>query len=279
MKKMVDFKVRQLGLMLLLILSVLNLFSCKNAHEKTFEELQSEYALIGDYHEMGLNYILDDLKESCINKETKPGIDQMSKTIKASSVRFTVEILGLNQESEESILRLQESFKLNIAKSDLNESLLTLIDPQVSLSDKQVYYLSELDKLLSENIYDIYQCINAIRNLEYHIYNNCSPEEIPLLFIATSIGANSIAYWYNNFDIWESEIDMTEVSASKGTMHKEWFWGALSRMGKADIAGGLVGAGFGALAGGVGAIPGALAGACNSSGICGLVVIYEHLTE
>ena len=278
MEKTVRLRVKHLGIMLMLYL--VQSFSCKkNIHEKPLSELQFEYSLIGDYHQSGLEFILEAVKETPISNEKEPWFDQVYKTISTSSVRFTIKTLGLKPESEKTLLELQESITPKFSKSALDGSLISLTNLEGTLTERQVQYLEEIDLLLSENYYDVNQYINGFKNLENQIYFSCSPKELPLLFIATSVGASSITYWYNNLETWENEIDMSEVSAYKGTMHKEWFWGALGRMGRADIAGGLVGAGFGALAGGVGAIPGGLAGACQSSAICGIVVIYEHVAE
>jgi hypothetical protein len=279
MKKVNVLVVRHLELMLFLVLWIIIASSCKKEREITLEEIQAEYSLIGNYHQMGLNFILENLKDNCQYNDVNCDINKLSKTVLISSAQFTIQKLGLSNDSEPSILKLEESINMDFVKSDLDASLIDLIANQIPLTGNQIIYLSKLDLIISNISSNIDLCINSIKNLEYQIYNNCSKEEIPLLFTATSIGANSIVYWYNNYDIWESNIALPELVEKKGTMQKEWFWSALNRMGKADIAGGLVGGCIGALAGGIGAIPGALSGACTASGNCGLVVLYEHLTQ
>jgi len=168
---------------------------------------------------------------------------------------------------------------LSIMKSDDPQTIIDMMNGQRPLTTNEVHYLTKLDVILTNVSSGVGQCVNSIRNLEYEIFSSCSDEEINFLFTATAIGANSVEYWYNNYDIWAEELQMPELIDKKGINHKDWFWSSLTRMGRMDILGGITGAALGAIAGGVGAIPGALSGACIASGNCGLMCLYEHLIE
>jgi hypothetical protein len=279
MKNVGTYYVSQLVATVVLGVWLVSLSSCNKVHDKSFEELRSTYSMIGDYHQLGLDYILEDLKKVCNNSGDKPNFNELSTAIKYSSARFTSKVLKLDSASEKNLIGLQESISVDFVKTDEDPDLVTSVLDKMTLTSKEILYLSRLNYILSNINYNLDQCVSNIGNLEYEIYNNCSTEEISCLFTATSIATNSVVYWYNNYELWYNELNISEILPMKGTMDKTWFWGALCRMGKADIVGGITGGCIGAIVGGIGAIPGALAGACNASGNCGIVCLYEHLTQ
>lgn len=275
------------GIFLCLTTSVGNNFvslpiNCILVHKKNqvpFEELTSYYTELGNNHQYGLNCILEDLKAATSESDERLNMEQLFKEVQETSIDFTIEKLGLDNSFENGLLKVQESIKISLTKSDNNQGIVEMMIGQIQLTDNEIRYLKRLDLILSSVSDGIDQCICNIRNLEYEIYSSCSSSEIEFLFTATAIGANSLEYWYNNYDIWAEELHMPELIDKKGIAHKEWFWSSLSRMGRMDIIGGITGAAVGAFAGGVGAIPGALAGACYASGNCGVLCLYEHLTK
>jgi len=279
MKKVEFFMVSRLALVALSVICLSLIQSCSVEDEKSFEDLKTQYSLLGENHEIGLNLILEELKKVCKESYEKDNIDQLFETVEKTSVLFTINKLGLEPQTEKELYELQNMLDIHYSKADASQSILDMTNEQVSFTANEVLYLSKLDDILSTACYGIDQCISNISLLEHEIYSHCSYSEACRLFSATSIGANSVVYWYNNYDIWYNELELSAFDMEKGIQHREWFWSSLNRMGKADIAGGLVGGLFGALAGGVGAIPGALSGACIASGNCGLVCIYEHLIE
>lgn len=279
MEKVEFFIVSQLKTTAIICLVVLLMTSCTKTSQRSFDDLVSTYSELGDNHQLGLDCILEDLKSVYANVAEKPDPYQLSKTVKSTSARFTMEMLGLNAGIENELFKIQESINIPLAKTDVSPSILDLTNGQISFSANEIKYLARLDQILANVSSGVNQCVQNIKNLEHEIYLSCSEQEINLLFTATSIGASSIVYWYNNYDIWAQELPFLEMSDKKGIAHKEWFWASLNRMGRADIAGGLSGAFFGAFAAGIGAIPGALAGACTASGNCGLICLYEHLIE
>ncbi len=265
-----------LGLAFSILIVTICLSSCKKSLNDSFEETIAKYAVVGTYHEEGLNYILDDLKEHHSKTYSKLNLPEMMGIIESSSADFTANSLDIQEESVWQIKELVKSINIENAKLIENPSIINMVEDEVLLTIKQTKYLSDLDGIISCVSLGIDQCVKSIERLELEICQNCQSNELPLLLCATSVGKSSIVYWYKNYYIWEDGLVQNETKTAKD---REWFWSALNRMGKADIAGGLLGGAFGALAGGVGAIPGAIAGACQSSGTCGVVVLYEHLAN
>jgi len=279
MKKVEFSIVSQFKKATILCLTIFIFSSCTKTNQRSYEDLVRFYSELGKNHQAGLDCILEDLKKVYPNFEERPDLFQLSKTVRNTSVRFTIEKLGLDTMREDDLANLQEKMNLPVAKTDVTPSIIELTDEQIPFTINEIKYLTRLDGILADVSNGVDLCIQNIKKLEYEIYLSCSEEEINRLFVATSIGANSIEYWNNSYDIWADELSVIEMIEKKGIAHKEWFWASLNRMGRADIAGGLSGAFFGALAGGIGAIPGALTGACVASGNCGLVCLYEHLIE
>jgi len=279
MKKVEFFNVSRLKLVILMSLVVFFMTACSKTNQGSLEELRSFYSELGSNHQIGLDCILEDLKGLNLNPNEKLDLDQLSTVVKKTSIRFTIERLGLDPEIENDLNSIQKAMDLSIMKSDDPQTIIDMMNGQRPLTTNEVHYLTKLDVILTNVSSGVGQCVNSIRNLEYEIFSSCSDEEINFLFTATAIGANSVEYWYNNYDIWAEELQMPELIDKKGINHKDWFWSSLTRMGRMDILGGITGAALGAIAGGVGAIPGALSGACIASGNCGLMCLYEHLIE
>ncbi len=279
MKKVEFFCVSRFNLFTVLCLFPFLVTSCTKTDQRSFEELTGQYAELGTNHQMGLEFILQGLKTvtSASDEVLKPEL--LFKEVQKTSIEFTIEKMGLAVRTEDELSRINEVLNISLTKSDIDQGIIEMTNGQISFTDNEIRYLTQLDLILSTVSIGIDQSISRIRNLEYEIYSTCSSGEIDFLFTATAIGANSIEYWYNNYDIWEEELLMTEMAERKGITHRDWFWASLSRMGRMDIIGGITGAAMGAIAGGVGAIPGALAGACYASGNCGIMCLYEHLTE
>lgn len=279
MKKVEFFSVSRLKFVAILCLLTCFITTCTKPNQRSIEELTSCYAELGNNHQLGLNCILENLKVVNSTSVEELKLNQLYKEVQKSSVAFTIEKLGLDISAENDLLRIQEAMKSSLTKSSIDLSIIEMTNGQIPLTSNEIRYLSKLDVILASVSNGIDQCINNIRNLEYEIFSSCSSEEIDFLFTATSIGVNSVEYWYYNYEIWEEELQIPELIDKKGIAHKEWFWSSLSRMGRMDIVGGITGAALGAFAGGVGAIPGALSGACLASGNCGIMCLYEHLTE
>ena len=277
MKKVEFFMVSRLALIALSVICLSLIQSCSGEDEKAFEDLKTKYSLLGENHETGLNLIFEELKKVCVESPEKDNI--LFETVEKTSVQFTINKLRLEPQTEKEFSGLLKTMDLNFSKTDVSQTIIEMTNSQVSFTPNEIFYLSKLNDIISNAYYGIDQCLKNIYLLEHEIYSHCSYNEACRLFSATSIGANSIVYWYDNYDLWCNELGLPALSVEKGVQHKDWFWASLNRMGKADIAGGLVGGFFGALVGGIGAIPGALAGACTASGNCGLVCLYEHLTE
>lgn len=279
MKKVEFFCVSQLKLVAILCFFPFLVTSCTKTDRRSFEELTLHYAELGNNHQLGLEYILQDLKSITYGADAELMPEQLFKKVQKTSIDFTVERLGLDAGTETDLLRIHDALNISMTKSNINQGIIEMTNGQIPLTYNEIRYLTKLDLILSGVSAGIDQCMTSIRNLEYEIFSSCSSVEIDFLFTATAIGANSVEYWYNNFDIWTKELMTPEMIDRKGIAHSDWFWASLSRMGRMDIIGGITGAALGAIGGGVGAIPGALAGACYASGNCGVLCLYEHLTE
>lgn len=277
MKKVEFFNVSRLKLVAILCLLSFLTTTCTKTNQRSFESLCTSYSELGQNHQLGLDCILEDLKSVIATSNEEVNQEQLFKEVGKTSMNFTIETLGLNTGTKNDLMKICEAMNFSQTKIDDNQSLVEMMNGQILLTNNEIFYLTKLDAILSSVSNGVSQCVTSIRNLEYEIYSSCSEEDINFLFTATSIGANSVEYWYNNYDIWAEELQLPELIEKKGITHKEWFWASLSRMGKMDIIGGLTGGALGALAGGVGAIPGALAGACVASGNCGIACLYEHL--
>jgi hypothetical protein len=255
------------------------LSSCTKKLNDPFDDTIAEFAIVGSSHMKGLDYILEDLKLNYASSPFNPSLSEMKMFIATSSANFTIATLKIKNESIWSIRNLVKSIEIPYEKSDDSPSIIDMVGLDVALTAKQYEYVVALDDLVASVSLGIDQCIGSIENLERSIYENCTANEMQLLLCATAIGKSSLLYWYENYYIWENDVISIEMDCTKTEDDRKWFWSALNRMGKADIAGGIVGGAFGALAGGVGAVPGAVAGACQASGTCGLVVIYERIFE
>ncbi len=157
------------------------------------------------------------------------------------------------------------------------------------LTDKQQSYLNKYKDILSTLKDDIKPVIEKLHKLDKEILSNCLSEEAVSLLICTSVGRHSLQYWHDNLYKWaalfKEDVEpivlvprlkggTVEVNANKEDW--EWFKSALVSMGQSDGIGAAIGAGLGSLAGGVGAIPGAITVGCNASAGAGIKELLKR---
>jgi len=277
MKKFQFNKARVFGLMTMALISLIILTNCKKSMNDSFDDTIAKYSVLGTMHEDGLDSIFERLKENYSHKLTTFDFAEIRRTVEAVSVDFTVKSFKFDQESKWQVKEIAKSYSGGSTKYEDDPNLLEMINDDLFLTSAQTFYLTKLNEIISGISQGVDYCISAIEMLEQEIYTGCPSSDQSLLFSATSIAKGSVNYWYENYYIWESEFLLNNPELTKTKEDRVWFWSALNRMGKADIAGGIWGGACGAAAGGVGAIPGALAGACTSSGLCGVVVLYDRL--
>ncbi|WP_435414130.1 hypothetical protein [Polaribacter aestuariivivens] len=156
---------------------------------------------------------------------------------------------------------------------------------QVELTTLQIKFFDELNQAISDVdlAIGLEVTINKIKFIEEKIISECNEDEKFLLLTSTSIARNSLEYWSTNLEKWVNELNENSTSAksvsfktfSKSSDDWGWFTDTLKSMGKSDVVGGVMRGVIGSAAAGVGALPGAVAGACYSSAGRGIVALTE----
>lgn len=150
-------------------------------------------------------------------------------------------------------------------------------------NEKQMQFIKKHMPIIDELDGDINVVIKKLMKLQNQAMSSCNSEEAIPLLTAISVGCYSLQYWNENLHKWDAlnpngsstlmmnartRSGSTEVNATQDDW--DWFNSALKSMGQSDGIGAALGAGLGSLAGGIGAIPGAIAMGCNTSVGAGL---------
>ncbi|MBN1639262.1 MAG: hypothetical protein JW866_09855 [Ignavibacteriales bacterium] len=233
--------------------------------DKNISSFVNPYAYVGEVHNEGLDYILNDLNEEAKtkkNKLNKIGSKQefnseLIKFVNNSQTKFLTS-KGYQPEEISSILG-SDIFNYCKKMGKVNDdSLITLY------SEKQIYYLNIVNEIIeTEN--DLENLKIKLNKLEEQVFNELGDEEAMPILIATSVALNSSIYWEENYQIWENT--MLEI-ATDGNLGKVSNLGKISKICALkdvigmDVAGAVAGAMAG---GGKGALIGGLAGSAGQA--------------
>lgn len=271
------------------------IYSCSK--ENDISETQNtaiDYEKIGKEHNLGLEFIFNELKNKKISINPKGNnFEKLLSETKKSSVSFLESSNITNHINSENSANIFASYdKLINRNIQLNrKGVYTENDPiddmknEVELTRLQVKYFDKLNEIISNLDLDlgIELTLDKIKEIEKDIILECNEDEQFLLLSSTSIARNSLEYWSTNLEKWVNELNKSSVNGKSvhlKTFSKSsdwgWFTDTLKSMGKSDVVGGVMGGVIGAAAGaGIGAVPGAVAGACYSSAGRGIVALTE----
>tara|TARA_B110001452_G_C15181996_1_gene410547 strand:- start:199 stop:1071 length:873 start_codon:yes stop_codon:yes gene_type:complete len=267
-------------------------YSCSKENE--IGEVQTiDYEKIGKEHNLGLEFIFNELKSKKISINPKGNnYENFIKETKKASISFIESSNITNHIDYENSSRIFASYD-KLANKSINlkrKGVYSEIDPidemknQVELTTLQVKFFDELNQAISgiDLTAGLEVTINKIKLIEEKIISDCNEDEKFILLSSTSIARNSLKYWSTNLEKWINELNENATSGKSAnfkTFSKSsdwgWFTDTLKSMGKSDVVGGVMGAAIGSVAAGVGALPGAVAGACYSSAGRGIVALTE----
>jgi len=257
-----------------------------------------DFELIGLKHNEGLDFIYESIKNyQRSNSEMtlrNAKIYNIYDVVEDASIAFVMDLD--NELEKDKLLEVTNRiFPKTMLRSVETPDVITInSDNHDFLTENQKYYQAKFEKILlsfkdeakkgPKNI-DIEKIIRQLTKLDLEIQSKCTNEESIPLLAATSIGIHSLQYWNDNLYKWSALIiadvnpnHFTPIlkSGSEDTIDNEWQWfvDTLISMGQDDAIGGLIGAG--ALVGGVGAVPGAISGACYSSAGSGIKSLLQR---
>jgi hypothetical protein len=261
-------------------------------------ELNIDFEKIGQEHNKGLDYIFEQLK-----------IDQESK-----SIRLKQENKSITLNSSDSILNfsiIEKASVLFVTMSDYGKGIekekiskiISLTSEKISLKSantntdhlvltkSQQYYMNKYKEIIMSMTNDIKPVIKELEKLDAEMILNCTSEEVIPLLAMTSVGKYSLQYWNENLYKWVTlfnpdakqlesnlvpRLKSGDIEVQTNESEWGWFWNTLESMGQSDGIGAAMGAGAGALVGGVGAIPGAIAGGCYASAGAGIKELFQR---
>ncbi|GHT53167.1 hypothetical protein AGMMS49982_15480 [Bacteroidia bacterium] len=274
------------------LLSGVFMQSCSNEDEiDTATNINSDFETMGQEHNKGLDYIYEQLKKNQgSNDVTLRSASSIFDIVKDASVQFISESdYGINIEKEKIYEIVNSTSEINSLRSaTANNNLNTDV---LVLTDKQQHYLNKYNKIIeSLKNNNIDPVIKKLNKFDIEVASNCTPEEAVPLFAASSVGRHSLQYWNDNLYKWaallnpdakQAELALVprlksgtiEVNATEDDW--QWFCNTLISMGQSDGIGAAIGAGMGLPVGGVGAIPGGVAGGCYASAGAGIKSLFQ----
>ena len=247
--------------------------------------LENPYSYVGDKHSAGLDYALNQLKDSP-EATSRKALLQLAER----SSRQYVEHQGLGLKRFDAVeVGIDAASSIaSVSKVDLtagsatrSPSARTRIIPdslKSRLSGAQLHFIDRIMELI-ENEPSVEELRNALESLNEKVRAELKEDRARVVLIASAVAMDSWTYWTQNGDEWIEAIREKRNSSasaqslkSAGVISKgddkgdDFSW---SEVGKADIAGGVGGAAggavSGAMAGGIGAGPGAAAGGAGGA--------------
>lgn len=154
--------------------------------------------------------------------------------------------------------------------------LVNLIDSDIrnKITEGEEAFLKKIDEVLTDEDEDLSSLQNRLNQIEYEVKNaNFTENEELMLLTAISISRNSLAYWNENSEAWESEI--VGLPSTRG-----WWKGFWKRFAIGDVTCGII---AGILSGGWGFFLGLTVGGSAFYGACSEMqltpVNEEYITE
>ncbi len=227
-------------LLTLLTLSSIAFASCKSNVETT-KSHTLDYEMVGELHNEGLDFILEEIKSQ---PTTKNGVREISRQFIDNAIEKFLNNNNINTGYESVITR---------SASELNESVAELSD-----STAKIYYAKIQKVFYSSEFSNSKDAIEHIEAIEEEIKLNCTGSDLSALLCGASVAKNTLIYWEKNTAKW---VEAITGANTRVLTRAEWSW---KEFGGQDVsgavAGAVVGAGVGSLAGGAGAVPGAIVG-------------------
>ena len=270
-------------------------------------EVEPDYELIGKLHNEGLDYFFEYLKEK--KNETRLELMKQRNSLYVESIDVLralakKDISDFLYESMSAFLKQPHiSKQLNNQNYVFSKEELTSHIPFIRTVDKktgeQIVYVNQKMPLMSNEQKHLYAKLMSITNnqqltkddaikefekLEKESKNTFRGDEKIAILGALSVAKHSMQYWNQNITKWKTEFGSIDASVKTQPEYILMGGGTGETSGdissgdiiNADAGGALVGALYG---GGVGSLPGWLAGAIGTSAAVGIGYVAQQLWE
>jgi len=228
------------------LLASIIFISCNKETEKQPEsyDLETYCKTIGAEHNRGLEYVYEQLKE----EKLKTGKIEGSDVLELAK-RHTIDFLEMNQSSfvkdnidisisgaQKAFIWVENEYSFNSRTfENSNSDQLWPQEIEDSLTAKQKELLTILNNAINDKSLDLNATLSIFDNVKERVKNECTQEEIPVLFAAIGIGVNSLTYWNNNFDKW-MVLASTTTNKAANVCDSCISW---KQIGKVDVASGV----------------------------------------
>lgn len=219
MKKLKSIIVSIIGLAILSICSI-GFWGCEKNEVIDIPNYEI-YQEIGMEHNNGLDYVFDELKKANVSKTTLKSanlnndIFEIAQKATEDFVKRTFEMSNENlsnanlQISKAFANTLKNGARLKSGKANLYDN-----EMAASLSDLQIDLLDELNKIMSDNDYNLNSLRNRIISIEKRAVSNLLEEEYAIILSAASVAKYTLEYWSENFDKWSELLGGNTVTLS-----------------------------------------------------------------
>ena len=283
-----------ISVIIALVTSSLFLAGCDFGGNQSDSTLENPYSYVGDQHSAGLDYALDQLKDSpeSISRKALRQLAERSSREYAERQglnlkRFDVVEVGVDAASSiTSVSEVDLSSGL-VTSSSSSETKILPDSLKSRLSDAQLHFINRIMELV-EGEPSVEDLKSDLSSLNGEVRKELREDQARVVLIASAVALDSWTYWTQNGDEWVEAIrekqnssasaqnlgaasvnsgdDGSDGGDDSSSEEGDFSW---SDVGKADIAGGVGGAAggavAGAMAGGVGAGPGAAAGGAGGA--------------
>jgi hypothetical protein len=204
-------------------LITLSLFSFKNSIAARTQP--SDFEFVGIGHNEKLDFIYNYIVENNINNSNKNLVINALKNKFTEENNYSTENMTLALNNIENAFSNPPNLQNNLY-SNVNSPSLTIVVKN---------YLDQLFTIINLNLATTTEFNLAVTNLENTINNDAilDNEKLSILYIATNIAKYSFNYWTTNSNKWKL-LNTNNTNTDPGLRYI---------IVKADIAGGLVGAG------------------------------------
>jgi len=257
-----------IGFITFTLLSVSAFIACNKEVDPSYD-MKKEFENASLMHNEAMDYVLVSIigSSSADREGVLKLVDRASAEYVDNNLDFFSPLGNPTRILEDEVQRIKsfrEEVKGGLLKSTytIDGFLMYTIETYASIltSDQQQLLLKINDIIDNESDPgNIITNLNLLLNIESQLL---PVEDRNVIYAAASIGIQSIDYWYNNINEWDTTFAELQKAITSSETIKGWFsWRSFA---KSDVAGAIGGAIGGALVGsaaaGVGAGPGALAG-------------------
>ena len=274
-----------ISVIIALVTSSLFLAGCDFGGNQSDSTLENPYSYVGDQHSAGLDYALDQLKDSpesisrkAIRQLAERSSREYAERQGLNLKRFDVVEVGVDAASSITSVSEVDLSSGPVTSSSSSETKILPDSLKSRLSDAQLHFINRIMELV-EGEPSVEDLKSDLSSLNGEVRKELREDQARVVLIASAVALDSWTYWTQNGDEWVEAIrekqnssasaqNLGAASVNSGDDGSEgdFSW---SDVGKADIAGGVGGAAggavAGAMAGGVGAGPGAAAGGAGGA--------------